>query len=170
MQVRLLAPQDAHAFQSIRLQGLIEAPTAFASSHEEEASVPIEEIARRIAPKPDGAVFGAFSEESIRGVLGIQREGMQKLSHKAAIWGMYVVPEARSQGCGARLLQCALEYAWHTLGVHQVNLGVNTLNVSAIKLYRRFGFEVFGTEQGSLRVGGLPQDEYHMVCRPPDGA
>jgi RimJ/RimL family protein N-acetyltransferase len=165
MQVRPLAPQDAFAFQSIRLQGLIEVPTAFASSHEDEVSIPIEEVARRLEPKADGAIFGTFCDGPLVGVLGVQREGMRKLNHKAFIWGMYVVPAARVQGCGALLLQRALEYAWQTLGVRQVNLGVHALNAPALNLYRRFGFEIFGTELGSLRVGGLPQDEYHMVCR-----
>ncbi len=167
MQVRALTPQDASAFQAIRLQGLIEAPAAFASSHEEEAFTPIEEIAHRMEPKADGAVFGVFGEGQLVGVLGVQREGMRKLNHKAFIWGMYVAPEARAQGCGGRLLQHALEYAWQTLGVHQVNLGVHTLNAPALSLYKRFGFEVFGTELGSLRVAGLSHDEYHMVCRRP---
>jgi RimJ/RimL family protein N-acetyltransferase len=167
MQVRALTPHDASAFQAIRLQGLIEALTAFASSHDEEASLPIEEVARRLEPKADAAVFGVFGEGRLVGVVGVQREGMRKLNHKAFIWGMCVVPEARAQGCGALLLQRALQYAWQSLGVHQVNLGVHTLNAVALSLYRRFGFEIFGTEVGSLRVGGLPQDEHHMVCRVP---
>jgi RimJ/RimL family protein N-acetyltransferase len=170
MNVRVLAPQDASAFQAIRLQGLIEVPTAFASSHDEEVSTLIEEVALRLQPKSDGAIFGAFKEGRIVGVLGVQRERMRKLNHKAFIWGMYVAPEARAQGCGAQLLQTALDYAWHTLGVHQVNLGVHTLNAPALSLYRRFGFEIFGTELGAFRVGGIPQDEYHMVCWRPSEA
>ena len=45
----------------------------------------------------------------------------------------------------------------------QVNLGVHTHNTSVLALYRRFGFEVWGTEKGSLVVAGEPQDEHHMA-------
>lgn len=167
MQIRVLLPEDAAEFREVRLRGLLEEPTAFASSHEEEDSTPVEEVARRLLPKAEGIVLGAFDAARLAGVVGVQREGMKKLGHKAFIWGMYVLPEARAQGCGAMLMRHALDHAWHTLHVRQVNLGVHTLNESALRLYRRFGFEIFGTERGALLVDGCPQDEHHMVCRAP---
>jgi ribosomal protein S18 acetylase RimI-like enzyme len=167
MHIRTLTSQDATAFQTIRLRGLVEEPSAFASSFEEEEMLPLDTVATRLQPKVDSAVFGSFADEKMVGVLGVQREGMQKLRHKAVIWGMYVAPEARGQGHGALLIRHALDYAWHTLRVRQVNLGVHTANDSAIRLYKRLGFAVFGTELGALLVNGLPQDEYHMVCRVP---
>ena len=63
-----------------------------------------------------------------------------------------------------------LPYAWQSLGVAQVNLGVHTENASAIALYRRYGFVVWGTENGALVVVGKAQDEHHMVCRAPSAA
>ncbi len=165
MQVRSLGPADAAAFHALRLRGLQEFPGAFASSFEEEADLALEEIARRLEPKSDRAVFGAFAGHVLCGVVGIQRESMAKLRHKAVLWGMYVAPEARRSGHGEALIRLALQHAWTKLGVAQVNLGAHTLNDDALRLYRRVGFEVFGAEIGSLRVNGQPQDEYHMVCR-----
>jgi RimJ/RimL family protein N-acetyltransferase len=80
---------------------------------------------------------------------------------------MYVSPEHRRSGVGSRLLEHALPYVWQSLGVAQVHLGVHTGNVSALALYRRFGFEVWGRERGALIVAGEPHDEHHMVCRAP---
>lgn len=170
MLIRALQPQDAAAFQALRLRGLAEEGAAFASSVEEEAGTPIDEVARRLQVKPDGALFGAFDAGTLVGVIAVQREGMKKLSHKAIIWGVYVAPEARARGVGARLLETALQHAWTTLRVRQVNLGVNTLNRPALRLYKRLGFEVFGTELGALRVNGALHDEHHMVCRAPGEA
>lgn len=167
MRVRALTPEDAVVFQAMRLRALREEQTAFASSYEEEVTRPIEDIAHRLQAKADGAIFGSFKEGELVGVLGVQREGMRKLSHKAFIWGMYVSPEVRGQGHGALLMRDALEYAWQVLRVIQVNLGAHTLNESALRLYRRFGFEIYGTELGALYVNGSLQDEYHMVCRAP---
>lgn len=99
------------------------------------------------AHKPDGAVFGWFAGSVLQGVVGVQRERSAKLAHKAFVWGMYVVPEARRAGAGRKLHEHAFGYVRSELGVRQVNLGVNTQNQAAFALYRRVGFEVYGTER-----------------------
>jgi RimJ/RimL family protein N-acetyltransferase len=170
MHVRTLHPEDAAQYQALRLRGLSETPTAFASSHEEEVNTPVTEIARRLQPQVSGAIFGAFDRGTLVGLAGIQRESMTKLSHKACLWGMYVAPEHRKVGVGSMLLEHALPFAWRSLGVAQVNLGVHTDNSAAIALYRRFGFVVWGTEVAALVVAGQPQSEHHMVCRAPVSA
>ncbi len=167
MTFRILTPEDAASFQALRLRGLLEAPTAFASSYEEEANTPLSDIERRLQPKASGAIFGAFAAGALSAVAGVERESMAKLSHKAYLWGMYVAPEHRLRGLGRRLLEHVLPYAWQSLRVAQVNLGVHTENESAIALYRRLGFVVWGTEAGALMVHGKAQDEHHMVCRAP---
>ena len=70
MQIRALAPSDASAYQSLRLRGLQECPEAFASSYEEEVSTPLTEIEKRLLPKIDSAIFGAFHEEIPIAVVG----------------------------------------------------------------------------------------------------
>ena len=42
MTIRRLNPLDAEAYLGIRLEGLINTPEAFASSHEEEKDNPVE--------------------------------------------------------------------------------------------------------------------------------
>jgi GNAT superfamily N-acetyltransferase len=167
MKVRALSTSDAEQYQALRLRGLKEAPSAFASSFEEEADTSIEEIARRLQPKDSGTILGSFEQAVLAGVVGVQRESMVKLSHKA---GMYVAPEYRRGGRAQLLLEHALQFAWQSLCVVQVNLGVHTLNTGAIALYRQVGFEVWGTERGALVVAAQPQDEHHMVCRAPSAA
>jgi RimJ/RimL family protein N-acetyltransferase len=167
MQVRALTPTDAEQYQALRLLGLKEVPSAFASSFEEEAPTPIDEIATRLHSKEDGAIFGSFEEGILIGCIGIQRENMAKLSHKAFIWGMYIFPECRGRGQAKILLDHALQFAVHSLHVMQVNLGVHTQNAGAIALYRNAGFEVWATERQALIVNGQPQDEHHMVYYAP---
>ena len=163
MQVRVLVPVDAAAFQALRLQGLLECPSAFASSHEEEVAVPLATVAERLAEQPDRATFGAFDGPALVGVLGLQREAMRKLAHKALVWGLYVAPPARRAGVGARLLAAALAHASNPMRVRQVTLGVNAGNLAALALYRRLGFEPFGLEPGFLRVDGELHDEVLML-------
>ena len=163
MTIRALQSEDAQQFQSLRLRGLSECPTAFASSYEEEAGMPLVEVATRLRGKPDGAIFGWFAGTQLLGIVGVQRERMQKLAHKAYIWGMYVAPEARRGGIGRQLLTHALAYAGNDLGVRQVNLRVNTRNVAALKLYESLGFSVYGTERGFLSVNAMLHDEHQLV-------
>lgn len=165
LQIRRLSSADAAAFQRVRLRGLAESPAAFASSHAEEAGTAQEVVAQRLAPRDDSAVFGAFDGGQLIGLIGIRRESMAKLRHKAALWGMYVAPEARRTGAGRALVAQALAFARDELGVRQVNLGVNSANHAAIALYRAAGFEIYGTERASLMIDGQAVDEHHMACR-----
>lgn len=160
----MLSPADASAFQAIRLRGLRECPTAFASSYEEECETAIDVIAGRLAAVAGRAMFGAFSESTLVGIVGIQREGRHKLAHKALLRSMYVAPEARNNGVGGRLVAEALKHAFAMSGVRQVNLGVNTLNAPAIALYEGAGFTRFGLERGFMLVDGVLHDELQMVC------
>lgn len=167
MTIRRLTPADAAAFQALRLRGLAEDASAFASSYEEERDRPIEAIEAQLAPKPDGAIFGAFEGDTLLGVVGLQREGMRKLAHKGVLWGMYVAPPGRGAGTGRRLVEAALAHAWTQLQLAQVNLSALASNQAALQLYQSLGFEVFGTERGSLRIGDQFHDEHHLVCRAP---
>ena len=164
MLLRTLIPEDAAAFQALRLRGLQECPETFASSHEEEVGTLPAEIERRLKPKPDSAIVGAFREGKLVALTGVQREGMAKLAHKAFIWGVYVAPEARGHGVGNKVITHALNYAAENLGVRQVNLGVNTKNTAAVALYSKLGFVQYGLERGFLLVAGELHDEYQMVC------
>ena len=164
MPLRTLLPHDAAAFQALRLRALQERPEAFASSVEEEAPLDLARVAERLAPRDDAAVFGAWDGAVLCGIVGIQREALAKLRHKAVLWGLYVAPECRGAGHGEALIRHAVQHAARVLGCRQVNLGAHTGNEAALRLYRRVGFQVFGTEPGSLCVNGQWQDEHHMVC------
>lgn len=164
LEIRELGPADAGAYQALRLQGLRERPSAFASSYEEERERPLEVVAERITAAADRVVLGAFDGSELVGVVGLVRERMRKLEHKALIWGMYVAPGSRKQGVGRALLSTALGRAASMPGLRQVNLGVNAANEAALALYESLGFKPFGLERGYMLIDGELQDEIHMVC------
>lgn len=123
----------------------------------------MELVAERIAARPDRCVLGAFIGPQLVGVVGLQREEMRKLSHKAFIWGMYVAPSGRRSGIGRELVYQALARARGMPGVRQVNLGVNAANSAAIALYEGLGFVAFGLERGFMLLNGELHDEVHMA-------
>lgn len=163
MNIRQLDTVDASAFQALRLAGLLECPTAFASSHAEEADLAVETVAARLAPSGVFGVYGAFDAAAgLVAVAGLGREQMQQLAHKAMLWGMYVAPGFRRSGLGRRLVSHLLASAAAEPGLRQVMLGVNAGNVAARAMYESLGFVAWGTEPGSLRVAGEAHDEVWM--------
>lgn len=164
MEYRQLTSADATAFRTLRLDGLLEAPTAFLSTYDEESGESVEAIAPRLEPSEDGAVLGAFDGRTLVGVAGIRREARRKLSHKAILWGVHVARTHRRRGVGKGLIRAALVHAFRELGIRQVNLGVNAVNRPAIALYESLGFKSFGIERDYMLVEGKFYDELHMVC------
>lgn len=163
MLIRPLRPEDAETFWRLRLEGLRDFPTSFASSFEEEQAVAIADVAERLAPQPGRAVFGAFVEDDLAGIVGLHREPKRKLAHKAFLWGVYVTPSHRRRGVARGLMTHAIEEASRWPGLRQINLGVNAANDGARALYESLGFRTFGTERGFMLVDCVLQDELHMV-------
>lgn len=170
MTIRMLLPEDASAYQEIRLRGLAECPTAFSASYEDELDTPISTVAELLAPRAGRATFGFHADGLLRGVISIQQESVRKLAHKASVVGMYVAPENRLKGVGYSLLSHALTYASRHLRVQIVTLGVNIMNTGAVALYERAGFRTYGTEHGFLKVDGVLHDQHRMSYMVPNAA
>lgn len=166
LQIRRLGAADAVAFRTLRMRGLAECPLAFAASPEDEAGEPDEAVGVRLDDRSAGAVYGAFVDDGrLVGVVGLGRERMRKLAHKAVLWGMYVAPEARRLGVARALVSHLLTEATHWAGLRQVTLGVHAGNHAALALYESFGFIAWGTEPAAAWVDGEPHDETWMVRR-----
>ena len=91
-QVRRLGPDDAAAFQALRLEGLATDPCAFAASHDEEAGHSLIEVAARLERQP---VFGVVAEGVLLAVAGFSVPEAAKKRHKGLLWGVYVREAAR---------------------------------------------------------------------------
>lgn len=162
MHIRRLAPSDAAAFQSLRLEGLREAPAAFTASFEEESALPLSEIERRLLPVPGRHCFGAFDGEALVATARVERDSSAKQSHRAHIRGVYVALSHRGQGVARRLLARCLQCAASLHGVSHVNLAVTAGNAPAQRLYESMGFKAWGCEPAALVVGGVLYDEIPM--------
>lgn len=164
MLIRRLQASDASEFQSLRLRGLLESPTAFGSSYEEEFERTIPAIAATLAEGSGRNMLGAFSENVLVGIVGVGRETALKEQHRGFIRSMYVAPEARGKGIGKALMNEAVCFAKAMPGLRQISLAVTAGNVAAIATYERFGFKVCGTSPEALYVDGCYFDGLQMVC------
>jgi ribosomal protein S18 acetylase RimI-like enzyme len=167
MLIRRLVPADAHAFQVLRLNGLRECAPAFSSSYEEECDTPIATIEQNLAER---MMFGAFDGPWMAGMVGVGREPMRNLRHKAFIRSMYVAPTHRGQGLGRKLMLHAFQAAASMDGVTQVTLEVTAGQEPAIALYESLGYVAYGLEKRALRIDGVFYDEIRMARDVPSAA
>ena len=164
--IRPLGAADAAAFQALRLRGLRESPAAFGSTYEEEAGVPLDEVAARLARGAEGddVVFGAFGNGGVLvGVAGLRRDSHRKARHRARVWGMYVAPEARGRRLGRALLESLIAHARTLAGVERLTLSVVPDNLAARSLYLRLGFVTYGLEPQAYCLDDTYWDSEHMA-------
>jgi len=158
--IRQLLPADSSAWKDLRIQSLINHPTFFGASLEDEKRLTDKRIKDWLAAN---IILGAFSNEVLVGILGFSVfEGKSK-SHRGLLFGMYVDPKYRGIGIAAQLLENIIEIAKKK--VLQLHLAVASENQNAIRLYRRYGFECTGIDVRCLKVGEQFYDEDLMVLK-----
>jgi ribosomal protein S18 acetylase RimI-like enzyme len=157
-QVRRLGPDDAAAFQALRLEGLANDPCAFAASHDEEGGQNLAEVAARLERQP---VFGAVAEGVLLAVAGFSVPEAAKKRHKGLLWGVYVREAARGRGLGRAVVARVIEHARAQVG--QLHAAVVMSNEAARRLYRSLGFEPYGVEPRGLACAGRYFDQELLV-------
>jgi L-phenylalanine/L-methionine N-acetyltransferase len=77
--------------------------------------------------------------------------------------GISVAQAAQGQGVGSALMTALCEYADRWLNTLRIELTVYTDNDVALRLYRRFGFEIEGTFKGYAMRDGRHVDAFAMA-------
>ena len=106
-------------------------------------------------------IFGAFTENNLIGTAGFFKLKPFKMQHRGTMFGMYVKPEHRGLGAASQLIQAVINHARQN--ILQLHCTVVTENETAIQFYKKYGFQIYGTEPRSLQVGNKFYDEHLMV-------
>jgi ribosomal protein S18 acetylase RimI-like enzyme len=164
MHLRLLTADDAQAWWHLRVEMLRNDPASFADSTEEHEKTTIDTVRQRLtASDPaENFVVGAFEDGNLIGTAGFFRRPNNKERHKGHVWGVYVSPSQRGKGVGKALMQEIIRRARQLAGLEQITL-VASAKLPAQKLYQSVGFESYGLERRSLKIGTEYVDDVLMV-------
>jgi len=158
--IRKLSLDDLEQYKNIRLELLKNSPSNFGSSYEEESKFDRDMWVNRLTKKHI-SVFGAFDNDLIVGIVLAVMNPRKKIKHVATLNSMYVKEGYRNKGIGKDLIETAIRYLENE-DVEIINLSVSEDNESAISLYKRLGFIVYGEEKKAIKLNGKYIDTYLM--------
>jgi ribosomal protein S18 acetylase RimI-like enzyme len=93
---------------------------------------------------------------------GFYRYSHLKERHKGHVWGVYVRPESRGKGAAKAMMQEIIRRARQIQGLEQVLL-VASAHLPARQLYESLGFQSYGLEPRSLKIGDEYVDDVLMI-------
>ena len=144
MEVLRVTAGDGPRLKQVRLAALKDAPSAFGSTHESEASRTDAEWAQRAVAGSHGsdrATFFAQLDEEIVGLAGGYRE--ERFSLIVELVSMWVAPRVRGRGVGNLLVDAVTAWARET-NATSISLWVTRGNTPAERLYESKGFVTIG--------------------------
>ncbi len=109
----------------------------------------------------NGPVYYALDDEKVVGWCDIFPEENPRQKHRGSL-GMGLLPEYRGIGIGSKLLSSVLGQA-KEFGLEKVELQVFTTNISAIALYKKFGFVEEGLIKKYRKLDGQYFDSLTMA-------
>lgn len=124
----------------------------------------IEMWRKRLAEPPEG-VFGlvACVDNEIVGQVSIHTNPSRPRRRHTAGLGMAVRDDFQGQGVGTALMRAAVDVADNWLNILRLELEVYTDNEAAIRLYKKFDFEIEGTHRRHSFRAGQYVDVYAMA-------
>ncbi len=145
--VRHVRASESERLRALRLKSLASDPDAFGSTHAHELGYPSERWEQWAADSEHGTsqrTFVAVTEpDDWRGIAVVRLQ--DDAPGVAALYGMWVAPEARGRGVARRLCDaCAAWSAEH--GCRELRLWVEAGNHSAQRAYEAAGFEATGQD------------------------
>lgn len=165
--IRPSREDDAENFRALRLQALRDHPTVFGSDYATSAELPLshwQERMRRGAGDDTTVMYVAQAGGALAGMTMLARNDALKMRHAGAIYSVYTHPSWRGTGVADALLNACTDYA-RNLGMRVLHLGVVVNNASALQLYLRNGWSVYGVEPETILYDGIYYDELMMLKR-----
>lgn len=160
--LRVLEETDA----TLRYAGWLNDPVVNEYLETRHATIPgLREYIREKLESPTALFFGIFWKETGEQIGNVKlepidwslgRATMGILIGEKAFWG---------RGVGTEVTNMIVQFAFETLGMAEVNLGVISENKSAIHVYEKCGFETYRVEKNAVNHEGVRYDQVLMRKR-----
>jgi len=111
--------------------------------------------------KPNYAYCIKDNEKIIASLTGITRGGRSRERHKSDI-GIGVAKSHWGKGIGSLLMEKIIEESKNN-SISKITLTVNEGNTRAIKLYKKYGFEVEGIHKNDMLINGVMETGVSMA-------
>jgi GNAT superfamily N-acetyltransferase len=148
LNIRRFLASEWEIYRELRLRSLADSPDAFGSTLALEQSRADHEWMQRLASGCDGAPFSfaalALVRDTPAGLAWGRIEPQQP--QQANLYQMWVAPDARGIGAGAKLLDAVIAWA-ASCGVRTLHLGVTCGDTPAHRMYTRAGFRPVGAPE-----------------------
>ena len=165
MRIRTVSAEDAERFyqMSCRLDRETKYMLYEPGEREEKATNlnRLKATLEAAAKDEDFMKVAVNERDEIVGYLWAQRERMNRNAHVAYIV-IGILKDYRHQGIGTEFFRLLDEWAKEK-GLVRLELTVECINVDAVKLYEKCGFQIEGTREKSMKVDGEFVDEYYMA-------
>jgi putative acetyltransferase len=113
-------------------------------------------------PEPGLVALVACHEAELVGMIGLHTKPDRPRRRHAAELGMTVRDDWQGKGVGTALMKAALDLADNWLNLTRLELSVFIDNEPGLKLYKKFGFEIEGTQRQYGFRDGRFVDAYLM--------
>jgi ribosomal protein S18 acetylase RimI-like enzyme len=156
-----LSAEHAEIYRTLRLEALRTNPEAYASDYVTEKNRSMDQIRTHLS-NPYVITVGGFDGDQLIAIASLHLESLPKMAHRSTLTSVYVSPEYRGQ----RIARKIMEYMIDTVkkdGVTKMYLYVVTHNESAIRAYKKFGFNIYGEDQNAMKEEDGFVGEYLMV-------
>ena len=104
-----------------------------------------------VAASPRSLMLAAFVNGRLLGACGIYPLGERRKIRHRATFGIALKREAWGRGIAAAMIAETAAYA-KEMGYEQIELEVVSVNERAIRLYKKCGFEYYGTRQNAFKL------------------
>ena len=119
-----------------------------------------EELIRRVNGGEKSAMLLAKTDSEIVGVCQMTGFNRERIAHRGEI-AISVKKAYWGRGVGSRMMEALLSFA-KEIGLDVVSLEVRSDNLKAISLYKKYGFESFGTFKKFFKINGRYYDAEFM--------
>jgi len=164
---RILTPDEADAWQALRLKAVREFPMGFLIT-ETEAAASGPDRCRTILSH--GKQRGVFDGTTLIGVCGYCPGELERIRHRAEIGPFYVDGAYHGTGAADCLMKGVIGEALSSDTLEWLDLYVDIENHRAIRFYERLGFQKQFTFPDGCRIDGVARDAYFYTLNVSESA